>query len=88
MIASAEYHTSQAIELGDINDKRALVVKVEKDYIHDVKKLNQVLDGTYQGRDPSFATKNTADKRQKYTVNSDGTISSDKKPQYALGTDE
>ena len=49
---------------------------------------NIVLDGTYQRRDPTFALKNTGDKLQKFTVNSDGTISSDKNPEYALGTDE
>ena len=56
--------TPQRIELGDINDKRALIIRVEKDYIHDVKKYNTVLDGAYgyQSRDPTFALKNTGDK--------------------------
>ena len=85
--AVVEY-TPHRFELGDINDKRALIIRVEKDYIHDVTNYNIVLDGTYQRRDPTFALKNTGDKLQKFTVNSDGTISSDKNPEYALGTDE
>ena len=78
--------------LWDVNHEKALTVFVEGDFIHnsndDTKVLKAVLDENYKLSDAYFTTKNSTDKSQKFTVNSDGTISSDEDPRFVLGTDE
>ena len=67
-----------------MNDENALTVFVEGDFIHnsndDTMVLKARLDEHYLHSSAYFTTKNSTDKSQKFTVNSDGTISSDEDP--------
>ena len=92
VVASDTQGTGCCLDLGDVNDKKALTVFVEGDFIHNSNNETMVLgaslDQNYKLSGAYFTNKNSTNESQKFTVNSDGTISSDEDPQFVLGTDE
>ena len=92
VVASDTQGTGCCLDLGDVNDKKALTVFVKGDFIHNSNNETMVLgaslDQNYKLSGAYFTNKNSTNESQKFTVNSDGTISSDEDPQFVLGTDE
>ena len=91
VVVKTDNRTFQWIDIGDVNDDKAITIRVEGDYIYQVNEDNLVLSSDYNdftgaGNHPFFDTKDPENKLQKCTVNSDGTISPDANPKYVLGS--
>ena len=81
----------QFVTFGDANDANAMTVFVDGDFIHNANKFYSVLDAwDHKNRKEGtvFFTKEKDDSGQIFTINSNGTISLDKDPQYVLGTND
>ena len=73
----------QFITFGDANDEKAMTIFVDGDHILNADLFYNTLDGwEHKTRDVGtiFFTKHSEYPHQKFTVNSDGTISIDKDP--------
>ena len=81
-----------SLNFEDVNDEKALSIFVQDGFIHNSNDETMVLEANlnenYKLSNACFTRKDSDDISQKFTVNSDGTISSDKDPQFVLGTDE
>ena len=64
-----------------------MTIFVEGDYIVNANVSDRFLYGDHWSNAPYFCVKNSNDKHQKFTVNSDGTVSLKENPRYVLGTD-
>ena len=82
----------QYVTFGDATDhEKVMTIFVEGDYILNTNTFYNTLDGWDHKKRPEgcvFFTKHSEYPHQKFTVNSDGTISHDCDPQYVLGTND
>ena len=73
-----------SLNFEDVNDEKALSIFVKDGFIHNSNSETMVLEANlnenYKLSNACFTRKDSDDISQKFTVNSDGTISSDKDP--------